>query len=99
MGMNNASETTTTNETAGLVELMREMGYSPEAIAAKLAELEASARRPLPRSRFRATIYRVCPCGETAHDYAAKNTYRCRNCSTTRVVVKRNATTTTTPKG
>ncbi len=29
---------------------------------------------------FSKTIYRKCSCRETAHDYAGRNVYKCRNC-------------------
>jgi len=39
------------------------------------------------------TIYRKCPCGETAHDYdghvADRPSYKCRNCNAVRVPRKK----------
>lgn len=42
---------------------------------------------------MRKTIYRKCPCGETAHDYDGhrgnRPSYKCRNCGAVRVPAKR----------
>ena len=86
----NATETTMTTEMDNLTRTMQELGYTADQINAKVAEIEASAKKPI-RSTFRAVIYRNCSCGETAHDYATTNTYACRNCGTTRTVRRRNA--------